>query len=562
MRRIVAVLAAAALAALASIAALAQAAPHFVPHGVAAANARAGHPPNVVADGYRLRRLVQGSDQLENPSGLFDTFGYLNDAVAPHLEATKTEADENTYLVLHHPGGPTPGYDYGRHFLFQGHEAGGGHAYVTRVNLDVKDPAHRITLLTPGDGGTTGFSSLDGSTWDPFAQQLLFTQEAGGSGGVFQLSPYWSSTTAPAVETLYGSIGHGGFEGVHADDRGNLLLVEDSGGQSVPVDPSDPTSAKAAKQPNSFVYRFVPDHADDLTLGKLQVLQVSVDGHPVTVTCTPAPAVSPTSCPATPDQASTDVFSGDQLRLHSGDAFPVTWVTIHDTATDGTAPFDANAAAKGINAHGADAKGTPFKRPENAAFQPGSDFRTFYFVPTGDTDVRSGNVPALAQRGAWGSIFRVHLTRNRAGGTIKRYALGDADHSSFDNVTFLDRETLLTAEDRGDSLHTQLSKLDSIWAYNVEESPAGARRFLALGRDPASETDASIAALPCIATSSCGFTFQNEGDNEPTGLFASDGDASRSGLLGRHEADRHRLRLFFTQQHGQNQVWEVKPSRR
>ena len=49
----------------------------------------------------------------------------------------RTEPDENTYLILdHNPGGPTPGYDYGRHFLFQGHENSGNLAYVTRINLD------------------------------------------------------------------------------------------------------------------------------------------------------------------------------------------------------------------------------------------------------------------------------------------------------------------------------------------------------------------------------------------------------------------------------------------
>lgn len=94
-----------------------------VPH----ANARAGSPPSVVIDDYALTRVAQGSDPLENPSGSITTFGYLNDA-----RRTKTEPDENTYLVLNHnPGGPTSGFEYGRHFLFQGHENGGGLAYIT-----------------------------------------------------------------------------------------------------------------------------------------------------------------------------------------------------------------------------------------------------------------------------------------------------------------------------------------------------------------------------------------------------------------------------------------------
>jgi hypothetical protein len=552
MRRAIAAAGAVVLAAGAAALAQADSHPSGISHGVSSANPRAGHPPNVIAQGFQLRKVAEGSDQLENPTGIFDDFGVLADGGPPHLEATKTEPDENLYLELHHPGGPTPGYDYGEHFLFQGHENGSPRAYLTRINLDVKDPTHRITLLTPGDGQTTGFGSIDGSTWDPFAGKLLFTQEAGTSGGVIQQSPFWNGTTPPPTQTLDGSLGKGGYEGIHPDDRGNVLLIEDSGGQSVPVDPNDSTSAKAAKQPNSFVYRFVPDHLNDLSHGKLQVLQVSVDGHPVTFTCTP----SGSTCPASPMQASTDVFSNDQLRLHSGDTFPVRWVTIHDTATDGTAAFDANAAAKGINSHGSDAKGTPFKRPENAAFLPGSGFRTFYFDPTGDTDTRSGNQPALAARGAWGSIFKVHLSYDRSTGWINRYELGDADHAAFDNLAFLDGRTLLAGEDRGDGLHTQLNKLDSIWAFDVNGSPSNAKRFLALGRDPASETDTNIGALPCLATSTCGFTFQNEGDNEPTGVHVSDGDASRGGLLGTNVPDKH-WKVFFTQQHGENQVWRV-----
>jgi hypothetical protein len=36
----------------------------------------------------------------------------------------------------------------------------------------------------------------------------------------------------------------------------------------------------------------------------------------------------------------------------------------------------------------------------------------------------------------------------------------------------------------------------------------------------------------------------------------SDGDASRHGLLGTNAPDHHFL-TFFTQQHGENQVWQV-----
>src|SRR5262249_27444435 len=105
--------------------------------GVPSANPRSGHPGNIVAPGFSLKVIARGSDPLENPSGVITTFGYLNDAPPQPIEPTKTEADENTYLVLdHNPGGPSAGYDYGRRFLFQGHENGSDLAYVTRINLD------------------------------------------------------------------------------------------------------------------------------------------------------------------------------------------------------------------------------------------------------------------------------------------------------------------------------------------------------------------------------------------------------------------------------------------
>jgi hypothetical protein len=505
---------------------------NFPQTGVLSANPRIDlvSEPNVIAPGFGLSVIAQGSNPLENPSGVITKFGYLNDFPPQIVEPTKTEPDENTYLVLdHNPGGPTAGYDYGRHFLFQGHENSGDLAFITRINLDVTDPAHRVTLLTPvGADGKTHFNSIDGSTWNPFTRTLLFTQERGNAGGVIETTSDWP----PQTRTLYGILGQGGFEGIHPDANGNIYIIEDAGGTSVNVDPSNSSSAKAAKNPNSFVYRFVPNNPTDISAGgKLQALQVSINGQPVTFVGVDA------------NHPSGDVFSDNQLKLHTlGTSWPVTWVTVHDTAVDGTNAFDANALAKASGA-------TPFKRPENMAFRPGSDFHTFYFDPTGDTDTRSGSQPALAARGAWGSIFRVDLDDTFNAGAISIFYLGDADHSAFDNLTFWRGNELLACEDRGDTFHKQLNKLDSIWAFNVASTPhATPVRFVALGRDSASTTDAHLldAGTP---------GYQNEGDNEPTGLHTSDGEASIFGLIGTDESEG--ARTFFTQQHGLNTVFEV-----
>src|SRR5215475_6480442 len=209
---------------------------------------------NVISPEFAPGLLAEGTDLLENPSGVITRLGNLSDG-------SRTEPDENTYLILdHNPGGPTQGYDYGRHFLFQGHEmpnATTNRAYVTRINLDLAHPDHRITLMTPGDADAiTGFNSIDGSTWNPFSQTLLFTQEAGnlvgtGTGGVIEMGADFDPITGAGhgLRTLYGSIGRGGFEGIHPDDWGNLLIAEDAGGT---------TDVSGGRNPNSFVFRFVP----------------------------------------------------------------------------------------------------------------------------------------------------------------------------------------------------------------------------------------------------------------------------------------------------------------
>jgi hypothetical protein len=120
--------------------------------------------PSVLSPELIETIVAQGSLKLENPSALTSYYGYDNDgpllpapgdlpsAVPPHkIEATKTEPDKNTYLILENQHGADPNYDYGTHFLFQGHELGNGRqGYITRVNLDA-DGAHRVTLLATQD---------------------------------------------------------------------------------------------------------------------------------------------------------------------------------------------------------------------------------------------------------------------------------------------------------------------------------------------------------------------------------------------------------------------------
>ncbi|HVQ18799.1 MAG TPA: phosphatase [Actinomycetes bacterium] len=515
-----------------SAAAVASAQPHGSPllTGVPAANTRSpGYAPaSLLSPELSQTVVAQGAMKLENRTAQVAYYGYDSDQVnaageplmvplpgAPTVEAHKTEPDKNTYLVFKKGlTGADADYDYGTHFLFQGHESGTP-GYVTRVNLDA-DAAHRITLLA-----TVPTGDIDGSTWDPWAKRILLTTE-NPAAPTYAVTPDFPGT----VTDLSGSVGRGGFEGIQNDSDGNLWIAEDIGGANK-KDASGATTT--ARIPNSYLFRYVPRSPGDLANGKLQVLQVkNAAGQPIT-------------------QASqTALNSPDQLALHTyGASFATRWLTVHDTATDGTAAFNANtlALAKG---------GTPFKRPENGLFGPGSKFRDFYFDETGDTNATS---PENDTAGGWGSVFQLHQSDPSSdSGTLSIFFKADEATAAFDNVAFLSKNLVTFVQDAGDTLHGQANALDSAWVLDVtrDYSHSGAQplRWLAEGRDASATID---SATPT----------GNDGDNEITGAIVSDGDASTGGILGAKVPDLNndKWRWFYTQQHGDNLTYEVTLNR-
>jgi hypothetical protein len=131
---------------------------------------------------------------------------------------------------------------------------------------------------------------------------------------------------------------------------------------------------------------------------------------------------------------------------------------------------------------------------------------------------------------------------------------GDAAHAGFDNVTFFSRHQVAFVEDAGDTLHTQRNALDSGYVLDVtadysDASTPAPIRFLAQGRDPSATFDAE-------------HTTGNDGDNEITGIHASDGDPTTGGILGGKVPTlfQNGWRLFYTQQHGDNTTWEITPA--
>jgi hypothetical protein len=536
---------------------------------VAIGSAAPGNPsltnvptPNTRSDGFapasklspELRQVVvaQGSTKLENTSALTSYYGYDNDTVnsagepvmvptaTNPVEAHKTEPDKNTYLVFKNGlSGADPDYDYGSHFVYQGHEGGaGGAGYITRINLDA-DAAHRVTLLATQDANGNQISTIDGSTWDPWAHRLLFTTE-NPAAPTYAATPGFPST----VTDVSGALGRGGYEGIQNDDDGNLWIAEDIGGSNKPPAGSDtcsnsgtpPPQCTVARRPNSFLFRYVPAHKGDLANGKLQVLQVLNAAHqPITF------------------ESEAALNNPDQVALHTyGNTFQTKWVTIHDTAVDGTTPFNANTLAKTPLATHPGNVGTPFKRPENGVFRPGSGFKQFFFDETGDTNATS---PENDTAGGWGSVMKLSQSGPASNmGTLSLFYKADGAHSSFDNVTFLSKNVITFVQDMGDGLHTQLNALDSGYTLDVTRDysdPANHPvRWLAEGRDASATLDGSASPT--------GFG-KNDGDNELTGVYVSDGDPGVGGILGDEVPDLSdgQWRWFYTQQHGDNPTYEV-----
>jgi hypothetical protein len=498
---------------------------------VSAPNSKAvGVPaPNVLSPELIETIVAEGSRNLENP-GEQSYYGYANDgppvpapgdlpSAVHKVEATKTEPDKNTYLVLENQKGADPNYNYGTHFLFQGHENGpSGHGKITRINLDA-DGAHRITLMADTNVNDQTLPTIDGSTWYPFSGHLLFTSESGSNASILQ-----ATLDVPSkVEDISGIVGRAAYEGVQADHWGRLILVEDSGG-------NNGTAFPHARQPNSFVYRFLPYNPSDLKAGgKLQALQVKSKAHAGAIVFHAA-------------DVDGDISSQDQKDLHTyGNLFQTTWVTIHDTAVNGSSPYNANALAKAGG-------GTPFKRPENGQFRPGSNFSEFIFDATGDTSA----LTEAAAFGGFGAIFRLHLAGDS--GVLSLVFRGDLAHTGLDNCAFWDQNRIVFVEDAGDGLHAQRNALDSAYLFDLNTNygnPANQPiRVLAEGRDASATLDSEFSGMA---------GFQNDGDNEITGWHESDGDPGIGGLLGAKIPTPFRSgwRLFFTQQHGDNNTWEI-----
>ena len=304
------------------------------------------------------------------------------------------------------------------HFLFQGHESGSP-GYITRINLDA-DAAHRVTVLATKDDDRRRDRDIDGSTWDPWAQRLLFTTE-NANAPTYSATPGYPSTgrrTSPARSAA-------------AATRASRTTRTGTSGSSR-------TSAARTSRARRRRSRTASSTATsrrsrgDLANGKLQVLQVlNASSEPIT-------------------QASqTPLNSPDQVALHTyGSVLQHASGSRSTTRpSDGNAPFNANRSRRPTN-------GTPFKRPENGALpaRTGSS-REFFFDETGDTE-RDQPRERLLRRLDVGLQADADRTRRPNTGKLTLFYKGDQAHAGFDNVAFLSKNLITFVEDAGDRLHT------------------------------------------------------------------------------------------------------------
>ena len=145
--------------------------------------------PTILSPGLAQIEITRGSQALDGGTAAVPYYGYDGDgptaagspAILPppstRSRRTKTEPDKNTYLVLERPDGrrpelrlrhalPVPGPRDGRARLRHPHQPGRRRARTASPLL----ADHRTSTAQ-------ALPDIDGSTWDPFAQRLLFTAE-------------------------------------------------------------------------------------------------------------------------------------------------------------------------------------------------------------------------------------------------------------------------------------------------------------------------------------------------------------------------------------------------
>ena len=187
--------------------------------------------------------------------------------------------------------------------------------------------------------------------------------------------------------------------------------------------------------------------------------------------------------------------------------FTTRWVTIHDTDDRRHRAVRCQRLAKSKG-------GTPFKRPENGLFRPGTTSAASYFNETGDTNA---DTEAGSAYGGFGSILQLDQPSAAANSGTLRARLPRRRRltAGFDNIAFWADDQVVFVEDAGDTAahaaqRARLGLRLRPRTPTTRTRPTQPVRLLAQGRD------ASATSTP-----PAGNGFQNDGDNEITGIHVS-----------------------------------------
>ena len=206
--------------------------------------------------------------------------------------------------------GADPSYDYGTHFLFQGHESGAWSRDAGR-----QAGVHHAHQPRRRRGAPRDAARDQDDDGNPLADDRRLDLGPVGEAAALHDGEHERADLRGDRRTIRrrstdvsGALGRGGYEGIQDDSDGNIWIVEDIGGSN------KPGSDRVARSPNSFVYRYVPATPGDLQNGKLQVLQVlNESGDPITFARRPR-VNAPTRSRCTPTATSFKTQVGDDPR--------------------------------------------------------------------------------------------------------------------------------------------------------------------------------------------------------------------------------------------------------
>ena len=175
-------------------------------------------------------------------------------------QPTKTEPDQNTYLVTRtNPGGPTAGYDYGHHFLIQGHENGGAAKRATsRGSTSTSRTRAPHHAAQPAGRPTRPTAACARSTAPPTTRSTASCcspREAGNAGGVFGQPLQLDRHHRPGGRAT--TTARWARPATRASTTTSSATSSSSRTRAAAAYRSTATTHEV-KQPNSFVFRFVP----------------------------------------------------------------------------------------------------------------------------------------------------------------------------------------------------------------------------------------------------------------------------------------------------------------